>query len=173
MLDRALGIFGIALTLIAVVIPMRWPEMPKWAIDIVLGFGCGLIGFAIGLALNPSGRTERTAKDASLFLQFTDEHTIPKEIRQTNVLSWYALYTESIYVNTQNEQKQSLGGFSVPPRWTVFILFKNPITYRQMIAKCAGDKTPHCAVQFSNDRYAIITLAGEVSHNTLDVSIIQ
>jgi hypothetical protein len=45
-------------------------------------------------------KPEETTRDVALFLQFSDEHTVPKEIRQTNVLSWYALYTERIYVDT-------------------------------------------------------------------------
>ncbi len=115
---------------------------------------------------------EDTTNNAALFLQFSDDQTVPREIRQTNILSWYALYTESIYVDTLNHEQKPIGGFSVPPRWTVFMLFKKPTIYRQMLAACVGHESLKCAVQFSNDRYAIITVIGSVTRATLDISVL-
>lgn len=150
--------------------------MPPLLTTIALYAAILLIGMAAGIFLNEKRKRhppEDTTNNVSLFLQFSDEHTIPKEIRQANIFSWYALYTESIYVDTLDQSNKSIGGFSVPPRWSVFILFKKPVVYRQMLAKCAGAKNPQCAVQFSNDRYAIITITGEVELATLDVSVVS
>lgn len=115
--------------------------------------------------------SEARASGASIFLQFSDQHTVPKEIRQTNIRSWYALYTESIYIQPLDQDNKPMpGGTSVPPRWSIFVLFETPANYRQMIATCTGGKSLNCAVQMSNDRYAIITAIGDVTGATLDVS---
>ncbi len=119
------------------------------------------------------GKTEEITHNIALFLQFSDGHTVPKEIRQSNVLSWYALYTESIYVDAKDKKNKSVGGFSVPPRWNIFVLFKQPVQYRQMFAVSTGSESLKSAVAFSNDRYAIVTVVGDVSRATLEVSVQQ
>lgn len=47
------------------------------------------------------------------FFQFFDLHTVPVERKSENILSWYALFTESIFVDTKDKDNISLGGFSV------------------------------------------------------------
>jgi hypothetical protein len=55
-MDRAIGIAGIAIALIAIIAPMRWPKMPKWVMDCVLSFGMLLIGVAVGMMLPAAQR---------------------------------------------------------------------------------------------------------------------
>lgn len=110
------------------------------------------------------------ANSAYAFLQFSDAHSVPVEKKTTNILSWYALFTESIYVDTQDANKKSLGGVSVPPRWSVFVLFEKPTQIRQMVATCKGPNNPTCAVQHVSDRYAIITVVGDVTLSTLEIT---
>lgn len=176
MLDRYIGIAGLAIGILAFIAPYRWPNiMPPIITTIGLYVAIALIGIAAGMFYNENfehGKSRETTHDVSIFFQFSDDHTIPKEIRQTNVLSWYALYTESIYVEMTDDNKKPKGGFSVPPRWTIFLLFKKPATFRQMLAVCVGHESLKCAVQFSNDQYAIITAIGDVTRATLDISVI-
>lgn len=139
----------------------------------ILGIGGAFYLYVEKLSHHVAAPASSPVHDIALFLQFSDDHTVPVEIRQTNVMSWYALYTESITVTLTDENKQPKEGFSVPPRWTVFLVFKDPATYRQMLAKCGGTNAPKCAVQFSNDRYAIVTLTGSVAGTTLDISTVR
>lgn len=172
MLDRVIGIAGLVLALIAFVAPYRWPSIPTWITTSVLCVAMIVVG-AAGMAVF-RGQSETSAAsvyDSSLFLQFSDSHSVPKGIRDKNVRSWYALYTESIYVDQVDASGRPLpGGFQVPPRWTVFVLFKDPAVYKQMIATCAGPNNPKCQVAYSTDRYAIVTIVGDASLATLDVS---
>ncbi len=156
---------------------LYYPFYPNLLAAAVIAFltGVAVASWWIGPA-HPSSfeiKPEEKTRDVALFLQFSDEHTIPKEIRQTNVLSWYALYTESIYVKTEDVNQKTVGGFSVPPRWSIFMLFNKPASYRQMLASCVGSESLKCAVQFSNDRYAIITATGDISRATLEISVLQ
>lgn len=175
MLDRYVGISGLVIGILAFIAPYRWPEMSPTITTLGLYLAIFLIGAAAGMFFNEffgRAKSEKPTHDINLFLQFSDDHTVPKEVKQTNVLSWYALFTESIYVDTLDVNKNSIGGFSVPPRWSVFVMFKNPATYRQMLATCNGAESLKCAVQFSNDRYAIITATGDVTRATLDISTV-
>jgi len=155
---------------------LYYPFYPNLLAAVAIAFvsGLGVMWWWTGPVhpITSDAKSEEAAHDVALFLQFTDGHTVPKEIRQTNVLSWYALYTESIYVDTKDKNNQSVGGFSVPPRWSVFVLFKRPASYRQMLATCLGSESLKCAVAFSNDRYAIVTATGDVTRATLDISMV-
>jgi hypothetical protein len=179
MLDRAIGLLGLALALIFglwSLAPEGWPKMPAWLTLTGIAAGILLTGIAIGMLVGEYREANSggaTANGASLFLQFSDQATIPKEISQTNVSSWYALYTESIYVKTLDKDQNQIGGFEVPPRWNVFLLFKTPASYRQMIATCIGGSSLKCSVQYSNDKYAIISAVGDVTRATLEVSTTQ
>ena len=172
MLDRYVGIAGLVIGILAFIAPYRWPSMPPIITTIGLGIAVGLIGMASRHIHRPefSDQSKSSVSSVGLFLQFSDDHTVPTEIKQVNVRSWYALFTESIYVKTLDENQKETGGFSVPPRWSVFLLFKAPATYRQMLAKCVGPGNPKCAVQVSNDRYAIVAVTGDVTKSTVEIT---
>jgi hypothetical protein len=180
MLDRGIGILGIALAIIFgawSLAPEGWPKMPTWIALLGVGFGVLLVGLAIGLVIGerrkPADPNEPQIIETNLFLQFSDAHSVPVEKNPRNIRNWYAHYTESIYVDTKDADRKSLGGFSVPPRWTIFMMFEKPPIFRQMIAICRGPNNPNCIVATANALYAVITIAGDVTGATLDVSILR
>jgi hypothetical protein len=180
MLDRGIGILGIALAIIFgawSLAPEGWPKMPTWVALLGVGVGVLLVGLATGLVIGEQRKSvdqsEPQVVETNLFLQFLDSHSVPVERNPRNISRWYALYTESIYVDTKDADGKSLGGFSVPPRWTVFMMFKKPPIFRQMVATCRGSNNPKCDVATSNSAYAIITVVGDVTGATLDVSIVR
>jgi hypothetical protein len=147
----------------------RWAYVPI----VLFVVGSAILAVRAVYPLASEQQSPKIVQSVYAFLQFSDSHSIPVEKKTTNVLSWYALFTESIYVDTQDANKKSLGGFSVPPRWTVFVLFENLARFRQMIATCKGPNNPTCAVQFTNDRYAIISVVGDVTLSTLEITTIS
>jgi hypothetical protein len=180
MLDRGIGILGIALAIIFgawSLAPEGWPKMPTWIALLGVGIGILLVGLAAGLVIGeqrkPTDPGEPQIIETNLFLQFSDAHSVPVEKNPRNIRNWYALYTESIYVDTKDADGKSLGGFSVPPRWAVFMMFEKPPIFRQMVAICRGPNNPKCSVATSNTIYAVITIIGDVTGATLDVSIMR
>jgi hypothetical protein len=180
MLDRAIGLLGIALALIFglwSLAPEGWPKMPTWGALIGMGIGVLLVGLATGLVIGEqrkgSDSNEPQLVETNLFLQFSDSHSVPVEKNPRNISNWYALYTESIHVDTKDAEGKSLGGFSVPPRWAVFIMFEKPPIFRQMVAVCRGPNNPTCSVSTSNTTYVVISITGDVTGATLDVSIVR
>ena len=180
MLDRAIGLLGLALALIFglwSLAPEGWPKMPTWAVLLGVGVGILLVGLATGLVVGeqrkPIDTDEPQLIETNLFLQFSDAHSIPIEKNPRNIRNWYALYTESIYVDMKDAEHKSLGSFAVPPRWAIFMMFEKPPIFRQMVAVCRGPNNPTCTVSTSNASYAVISIAGDVTGATLDVSIIK
>ena len=51
MLDRALAVAGIALTLTGIIVPYICPRLPSWTKASVLSVGVSLFGLALGLVI--------------------------------------------------------------------------------------------------------------------------
>jgi hypothetical protein len=114
------------------------------------------------------------ATEVGLFLQFGDsDHSVPREIRQTNVHSWRALYTESIAVEMKDKEGNLLREVGVPPRWSIFLLFGEPTTFRQLVVKGVGGREMKCDVWATTDRFAIVTVLGSVARATLEISSVN
>ncbi|MDR3450822.1 MAG: hypothetical protein P4M15_13950 [Alphaproteobacteria bacterium] len=180
MFDRGLAIVSFAFAIIFGIwglAPNGWPKMPFWVAMAGFTICVFLCGLGVGLMVTPQGddtkKNEPKIIDTNLFLQFSDLHTVPIERGQKNIKYWYALFTESIFVDTKDSEGKSLGGFSVPPRWSIFIIFDESPLFRQAIATCKGLINPKCDVQVANQHYAIITIVGDVTGATLDVNLIR
>jgi hypothetical protein len=178
MLDRVIGILGLALALIFGLLPLTDFKVPLWLIYAGVIVGVLLIGIAIGLLIGADRETVDTTTvpqlvETNLFLQFSDSHSVPIEKNPRNIKAWYALYTESVYVDAKDKDGNSLGGFGVPPRWSVFVLFEKPPIFRQMIATCIGPNQPKCELRTANTTYAVVTMLGDVTGSTFELSIIR
>lgn len=125
------------------------------------------------LAGSPKANTEEKVNDLALFLQFSDDHTEPKEIRQTNVKYWRSVNSEGYHLDQKEKNGKSKTILSVPYRWWIFIVFNKPVQYRQMFAKCPISDRFQCSLGYHNSEIAIIWLAGDVSQATLEVSVTQ
>jgi len=180
MFDRGLTIIGISLAILFGILsikPDSFPKVPSWATYAGLVVGVFLAGLGTGLMAGPqspiNNSTEPQVVDTNLFLQYSDSHSVPVERGQKNIRYWYALYTESISVDTKDINGKSLGGLSVPPQWAIFIIFDKSPIFRQMTATCAGPNNPKCQVQTANSAYAIVSIVGDATNATLEVNIIR
>jgi hypothetical protein len=109
----------------------------------------------------------------SLFLQFSDAKTIPKEIRQTNVPHWHALPLPSLSIDGTDSNHKTTPILSFPQSWAIYLMFEEPISYRQIIPTCVGAAGLKCVVEYSNSRYAIVMVNGDSTGATLEVSMIR
>lgn len=81
MLDRAIGIAGIALALIFGLwstAPEGWPKAPAWLMMIGIGFGIFLFGLAAGLIINEKSRI-KTTRNEFIFNDFPPSIVVSKE----------------------------------------------------------------------------------------------
>lgn len=179
MLDRIIAILGLGITIISAAYsqaPSNWPKVPSSALLIGVLSGFYLLGCATGLYFSseikdslPNLEVPKIV-ETHLSLQFHSTNTVPSEAGQSNIKFWYALYTESIFVDTKDTKGNSLGGFSIPARWNVFIIFEKPPLFRQMIATCTGPNSPVCDVQVANSAYSIIYTRGDLTNAIMNIS---
>jgi hypothetical protein len=53
------------------------------------------------------------------------------------------------------------------------MIFEKPPIFRQLVATCRGPNNPKRDVQTSNATYAVVTIVGDVTAATLDVSLVR
>ena len=77
LLDRAF-LVGVALTILAFVAPLKWPDMSPLLLDAALGFGCLLLGVSLGSWLVGRRTTGRQFGDLLPFIErlCADEHEL-------------------------------------------------------------------------------------------------
>lgn len=150
--------------------PERYAETKRVFFLFPIGVAIGLLVAWMVFHWHPGERQELAA-DVALRLQFTDSHSVPKQISDTNVRSWYAVYTASTEVSFEDINKNKVGQVAVPPHWNIFIIFERPAVYTQMLTVCTGPNNPKCAVQTNNREWAIVTIDGDVSFANLEVSV--
>lgn len=178
MIDRVIGIIGLALSLIGLCwnfAPADWPKIPPWLVVTGGALGVFLVGLALGMML-AGERSEAPSMPApietGLVLQFSDTNQVPVGKAVHNIRHWYALYTSSVYVDTLDDGGKSLGNLSIPPLWAVFVIFEKPPIIRQLVANCKGPNNPRYDVREANSTYAVITIEGDVTNTILDITIL-
>jgi hypothetical protein len=178
MSDYALGIVGIALTVIFgawSLAPEKYRKLPNWLYAIICGVG--LLLFGLGLGMWVGGQESQAAPDlpalieTALFLEFADTTSVPNEKNVKNIKYWCAYHTGSISVNEQDITGKQIGGFSVPPQWIVFIIFERAPIIQQLLVTCTGLNKPKCDVQAANSAYAVVTAVGDMTNATLEISL--
>jgi hypothetical protein len=149
-----------------------WFKSPFFRLLSLAIFGASMFWLGAGTFGSSPPAPPESATSVYGFWQFTDNTTVPVEKKSDNIANWYASYSESIYVRMEDQEKRQQGGFNVPPRWTISILFGRPTKYRQLIATCSRPDTK-CAVQGVSDRFAVLTIVGEVAGMTLELTSTQ
>jgi hypothetical protein len=110
MLDRGIGLLGIALAIIFGVwslAPAGWPKMPPWASFTGIGLGILLVGIAVGLIAGGfrQPHAPEFADSASLRLHVYPDERTPTRLAISNVWRWYYLRTIFVGID-QNTGKE-------------------------------------------------------------------
>jgi hypothetical protein len=173
MLDRALGIIGIALAIIFgfwSLAPEGWPKMPLWALVLGIGIGVLLIGFAAGLITGEYRKTRasKLVDTASLRLHIYPDDRTPQRLSFENIWRWY--YLKMIIVEadktTGKDQRKHVAA-------TLFISFENQVEIGTLEISSPDIRLPLHEVKEFNSRFAIIMFLEAPSEGTLDVTVHQ
>jgi hypothetical protein len=167
MLDRAIGLLGIALALIFglwSLAPEGWPKMPPWLTIAGVAVGILLIGLAAGLIVGDRRGTdvEATEVNTVVRIQFYGDQQIPTEIARENIASWYALWSPSASVTLKDAAGNDVERHLFPKNWNIFVMFAKPSKYRQIIVSFDRPGFPPYEVKQSSDRWAIINVSGDI-----------
>lgn len=165
MIDRVIGIIGIALGLITAALQYSFPKIPTWIPLTGFGIGILLIGLSVGLALAGGLRHKRPiVQTALLRLHIFGDHRTPERLAFENIFRWFYLQT------TIN----SFGPSGVTPIGilaTLFISFENDVVISTIKVRSPDMQLPVYEVKEFNQRYAIIVFSDNVPAGTLEVIV--
>lgn len=165
MIDRVIGIVGVALTLLTGAIQYYFPHLPNWMTPIGFGAGLLLLGFSAGLLAAGGLRRQRSVRPtASLRLHMFGDHRAPNRLGQENIFRWYYLQMAVDGVAPQGPQR--IATFA-----TLFVAFDVDVAIHTMSVRSPDMQLPRYEVKEFNQRYAIIVFSDGVPAGTLEVSI--
>lgn len=168
MLDRGIGVAGLALTIIFWALPYFVPKLPSWALKLGLGVGVLLLGISVGLVIadqRTGVSVNQSADKALLRLHIYGDNRIPDKVSAENIFRWYYL-KNAIVMNVQNSEQRS-DVVSV----TLFVTFEPDVKISTIRVSSPDIKLPLYEVKEFNQRYAIITFASDIPPGTLDVLV--
>lgn len=169
MLDRAIGMAGLAVTLIFWALPYLAPKLPSWMSTVGLGVGLLALGLSVGLVIadrRNAGDAPQPADKALLRLHTYGDNRIPDRLAQENIFRWYYLRTTFVVIPGTADQQQSAAVST-----TLFVTFQPEVKISTIQVRSPDLRLPPYEVKEFNQRYAIITFAGEIGLGTLEVSV--
>jgi hypothetical protein len=165
MIDRAIGILGIAIALITLVVQSYFPTWPTWTPWVIFGVGVFLSGLSLGLlASGGLSRTPKRAKRAALKLHIFGDHRAPERIDHENIFRWYYLQNALMAIGPSGPEK--VAGIA-----TLYISFDPEVDITTLRVRSPDMALPVYEVKEFNQRYAIITFSDNVPTGTLEVVV--
>ena len=165
MIDRAIGIVGIALALVTAVLQHYLPKLPSWAP--VTGFVVGifLFGLSVGLVAAGGWRRKRDlVKKALVRLHVYGDHRTPDGLSTENIFRWF-------YLQTTIEGVGPSGITTFGKLVTLFITFEDDVVISTIKVHSPDIQLPRYEVKEFNQRYAIVVFSDNVPAGTLEVAV--
>ncbi len=165
MIDRAIGIVGIALGLIAAALQYSFPQLPQWVLSTGCGIGIFLCGLSAGLVSAGGLRVKRPiVESASLRLHIFGDHRAPERLAFENVFRWF-------YLQTAIDGIAPSGVTRIGTISTLFLCFDNDIAISTIKVRSPDMKLPPYEVKEFNQRYAIVAFSDHVPAGTLEIIV--
>lgn len=165
MIDRAIGLIGIALALLTWAVGHYFPTAPVWVALIGYGLGVFMLGVSLGLISAGGLRRKRQIKDkASLKLHVYGDHRTPDRLSYDNIFRWYYLQTGIDGIGPDGQGRQRIASFS-----TLFVTFEDDVKIHTLKVSSPDMQLPVYEVKEFNQRYAIIVFADAVPTGTLEI----
>jgi hypothetical protein len=167
MLDRAIGIAGLAFTMIFWALPNFFPQVPSWVSSAGLVVGLLLLGVVAGLffADRRNKRVRKPVDTALLRLHIYGDDRTPDRLEQENIFRWYYMQNFLTLQDAAGQfQRQLLAT-------TLFVTFEPEVRILTLKVRSPDAKLPSHEVKEFNQRYAIIFFSGNIGVGTLEVTV--
>ena len=168
MLDRGIGVAGLALALIFWALPYFAPKLPSWISNAGLGAGLLFLGLSVGLVVadrRNAGVMHQPVEKAFLRLHMYGDNRMPDRIADENIFRWYYLKNIIVMHGPEGQQK----GEAVSA--TLFVTFQPEVKISTIQVRSPDVKLPIYEVKEFNQRFAIIVFAGDIGPGTLEVTV--
>lgn len=163
MIDRGIGIAGIALSIIFGALQFFEVQIQDWVVFSGIGLGIFMLGLSIGL-LWTERRKARTVKTALLRLHTYRDHRVPDSLETKNIFRWY--YLSHIITNMTFEGKKEEIEFP-----TIFVTFEPEVQITTLKVRSPDMKLPRHEVKEFNQKYAIIVFSEKLKEGTLEIVV--
>jgi hypothetical protein len=165
MIDRVIGIVGIALAIVTAVLQYYFPKLPSWAPPTGFAIGIFLLGLSVGLLAAGGLRRKRTVvKVASLRLHVYGDHRTPERLSFENIFRWF-------YLQTAINSVWPSGTTRIGTLATLFITFEDDVVISTLNVRSPDMQLPPYEVKEFNQRYAVIVFSDNVPAGTLEVVV--
>ena len=166
MVDRSIGLVGLALTLFAGSYTWYAPSLPGWVGFAGIPLGTGLLGLSAGL-LMAHRRESRGAKPmrASLRLHFFGDNRLPELVSDSNVFRWYYLSTT---FHAVGPKKVPIVGRAA----TLFVSFQTDALISTLRVRSPDATIPKYEVKEFNQRFAIVSFNDDLPSCTLELDVL-
>jgi hypothetical protein len=157
----------------------RWGPLMTWLSTLAenrwyIFFAGAVIGSAITLWLDVKLKTNDRDADRTpefvrtvLRLQFTGEKEGPISQYEENIQDWYAYWSQSVEMKDANGTQI----ISVPSSWVLFVNFKQPTRYHQIVLLFSGGQPSAYEIRRTLVTSAIITINGPVPRCEMEMML--
>ena len=160
MIDRAIGIAGLALALVFGVAQYYLPTLPAWVSYSGMAIGIFLLGVSCALILpfrRDAPKAPPPVDRALLRLHVYADHRTPERLAAENIFRWYYLKTDIQGVVATGEQTQ------IAAMVTLFVAFDPDVRITNLRLRSPDIRLPRHEVKEFNQRFAIISIFGDRS----------
>lgn len=165
MIDRALGLIGIALTLLGGALEQYFPKLPRWIPILGYALGIFLLGLSLGIIAAGGLRRKRVVRNRALLrLHVFGDHRVPSRLAQENIFRWY-------YIQMAVEGISPQGSERVATFATLFVTFDDDVSVHTLTVQSPDMQLPIYEVKEFNQRYAIIVFSDSVTTGTLEITV--
>ena len=169
MLDLAIFLIGVALALLGIFVPVRYPDMPTWLSSGGIYLGVALVALAMGFYLGDrrAAAPKTLANDAELRLRAYGDERTPERISHVNIWRWY--YLRNIFVKINLETGEQTPHVLV----NLFVTFDKPVNVGSLLVSSPDVRVPKHEVKEFNNRFAVIVFNDELPAGTIVLRVHQ
>jgi hypothetical protein len=167
MIDRAIGIAGIALGLMFAFLQYFFPSLPSWLLVSGVGLGVLLLGVALGMVIadRRQARLKAPVDRAVLRLRVYADTRLPERIHFENIFRWY--YFPGTF-QLKDQEGNIVGSQAIV---TLFVSFEPEVKISTLKVRALEGNLPTHEVKEFNQRFAIIVFMGEAPVGTIEVAV--
>jgi hypothetical protein len=165
LIDRAIGIFGIALAIATSVLQNYFPELPSWVPPAGFALAIFLFGLSIGLVAAGGLRRRRAiCQKASLKLHVYGDHRTPERLSFENIFRWF--YHQATFDGVGPAGTTRLAAVT-----TLVVSFEEDTAITTLKVRSPDMQLPLYEVKEFNQRFAVIVFGSTVPAGTLEIEV--
>ena len=165
MIDRALGLIGLALTLLSGALQQYMPDLPSWVLPLGYGMGVFLLGVSAGLLAAGGIKRKRQVRErAMLRLHIYNDYRTPTRLGHENIFRWYFLHMAIEGIGPAGQKR-------IATMETLFVSFEEDVAVHTITVRSPDMTLPLHEIKEFNQRYAIVVFAERVPAGTLEIEV--